>query len=167
MRVFQETQRFDQWWLKLLYVGLLGFVIFCLYNWFVLQENVGNVNENNAIGQLVTVSSALLPIALMYSFKLRTSIDEVGVHYQFLPIQFSKKTVRWAEMEKCYVRTYSPLREYGGWGYRISFGKGKALNVKGSQGIQIVFKNGKKLLLGSQKKEDAAQVIQRYFKPRS
>ena len=67
-------------------------------------------------------------------------------------------------MEQCYVRKYSPLREYGGWGVRGSFGKNKAYNVKGNQGIQIELKKGGKVLVGTQRKTEAQQVIDRYFK---
>lgn len=68
-------------------------------------------------------------------------------------------------MEKCYVRTYSPIREYGGWGFRQALGeKGKAYNVKGNKGIQIQLKTGKNILIGTQKEKDAQQVINRNFK---
>ena len=72
-------------------------------------------------------------------------------------------------MEKCYVRIYSPIKEYGGWGYRTSLGKkkGSAFNVKGNKGIQIEFKTGKKLLVGTQKESEATQVIHRYFDKKS
>ena len=40
--------------------------------------------------------------------------------------------------------------------------KGKALNIKGNIGIQIIFKNGKKLLLGTQKQNEAKMVIETY-----
>ena len=57
-----------------------------------------------------------------------------------------------------YTRTYSPMREYGGWGIR--FGKsGKAYNIKGDEGLQLVFKNGKRLLIGSQKSQELAQAV--------
>lgn len=47
------------------------------------------------------------------------------------------------------VRTYSPLKEYGGWGIRYG-SNGKAYNVSGNQGVQLEFRDGKRLLVGSQ-----------------
>jgi hypothetical protein len=61
------------------------------------------------------------------------------------------------------VRKYNPLTEYGGWGYRTGFGKKSgAMNVKGNIGIQIELSNGKKLLLGTQKKTEANKVLETY-----
>ncbi len=164
MRVFSETQRFNQWWLRLMNIGLAILLLFLLYTWFIAKETVNNVSPNDSIVKIIVIVSFVPIFVLFYLLKLKTSINEQGIHYQFIPFQFSKKTIPWNEMEKCYVRTYSPIKEYGGWGYRASFGrKGKALNVKGNKGIQIEFKTGKKLLIGTQKEKEATQVINRYF----
>ncbi|MHC4338483.1 MAG: hypothetical protein ACYSTG_11155 [Planctomycetota bacterium] len=69
-------------------------------------------------------------------------------------------------MSECYARTYKPIREYGGWGIRYSFRKGigRAYNMSGNKGVQLVFKNGKKLLIGSQKPDELAQAINSIMK---
>ena len=164
MRVFKESQRFTQWWLKLINLAILGFLIYASYNWFVLNKGVSNVSETDVIGQITVISLMLFSMVLIYLFELKTTIDEIGIHYQFLPINLSKKSIRWNTLKKCYVRTYNPLKEYGGWGYRMSFKNGNAINIKGNKGIQLEFDNGKKLLIGTQKQEEAKKVIQRYFK---
>lgn len=164
MRVFNETQKFDQWWMKLVYFGMIAMLCYFLYTEFVAQEAVDQVSADDTTGQWITMATIIPVLILFYIFKLHTEIDEIGVHYQFLPFHFSKKTVRWADVEKCYVRTYSPIREYGGWGFRTSLGKnGKAYNVKGNKGIQLKLKNGDKILIGTQKAEDAQGVINRKF----
>lgn len=164
MHVFNETQRFTQWWLQLINLALLGFLIYAVYSWYILNEAVGNVSAQDYTGQIIVLVLVPFSVAIIYMFRLKTTIDEIGIHYQFLPINLSKQTIRWSELKKCYVRTYRPLKEYGGWGYRLSFGKGKALNVKGNKGIQLEFKDAKKLLIGTQKEEEAQKVIERYFK---
>lgn len=164
MRVFNETQKVTQWWLQLINIAILGFLVYTSYKWFVLNEAVGNVSTKNLTGQIVVIAMLIFSVGLIYMCQLKTTIDEIGLHYQFLPIKLSKKTIRWTELKKCYVRIYNPVKEYGGWGYRLSFNKGKALNVKGNKGIQLEFKDGRKLLIGTQKQEDAQNVIERYFK---
>ena len=62
-------------------------------------------------------------------------------------------------MSEYYAREYKPLREYGGWGIRCSLKRGKAYNVSGNKGVQLVFKNGKQLLIGSQKAEALEEAI--------
>lgn len=165
MRVFSETQRSNQWWMKLIVVALLAFVVFCLHTWFIAKESTGNVMVTDTTGPIIVIVSLIAPLVLLLAIKLRTSIDEIGIHYQFLPFHLSKKTVRWNKLEKCYVRTYSPIKEYEGWGYRTSFGKkkGSVFNVKGNRGIQLEFKTDKIVLIGTQKDSEATEVINRYF----
>lgn len=94
---------------------------------------------------------------------LNTEIHEHGIHYQFKPFHRQPKRVYWDDLEKVYVRRYRPLTEYGGWGYRVGV-SGGAYNVKGNQGIQLQFKNGRKLLIGTQKPMEAKTIIDKYFK---
>jgi hypothetical protein len=164
MRVFRETQRFNQWWLWLIHIASFLFFIYAIYQWYFVDTNVGNVTSDDSVGQLVVIISVFSIFVLFNFLMLKTEIDERGIHYQFLPFHLSQKTIHWHEMEKSYVRTYKPITEYGGWGYRISFEGGKAFNVKGNKGIQIVFKTGKKLLIGTQKENEAQEIINRYLK---
>lgn len=103
-------------------------------------------------------------IGFLRLIALKTRIDEQGVYYKFIPFHFNEKAISWYDIAHCHTRTYKPIREYGGWGYRISPSKGKALNVKGNRGVQIEFKNGNSLLLGTQRPDEAQKVINKYHK---
>ncbi len=74
------------------------------------------------------------------------------------------KKIAWSEVSNAYVRNYDPIGEYGGWGLKGgSFwnkSKGKAITISGGVGIQLEFKNGKKLLIGTQKENDVKRVLQ-------
>ena len=164
MRVFEEKQWFNQWWMLLINIGLLGFLLFCFYKWFVAGKNVDKVAADDLTGQLIVILCLVPVIALFYFLKLKTVIDERGISYQFFPIHKNAKLITWGDLEECYTREYKPIAEYGGWGYKFGAGGAKALNVKGNKGIQLKFKSGKKLLIGTQKPEDAQVVINRYFK---
>ncbi|MEB8330466.1 hypothetical protein OO009_13970 [Flavobacteriaceae bacterium KMM 6897] len=164
MRVFQETQRFNQWPVRLISLGLLAFLLFSLYKWFVAKVAVGNVLPDDSIGQLVVILVLVLTLMLFHLLQLKTEIDERGIHYRFLPFHFKDKTISWEDIRKCHVRTYRPIMEYGGWGYRITIKNGKAFNVSGNKGIQLVLNSGKKILIGTQKEAEASLAIKRYLK---
>lgn len=166
MRVFSETQRFNQWWLLLILSLPILFLGYSLYQWYYTNEAVGNVGPNDSTGQLIVIASVLPFLILFYLFRLHTEIDESGIEYQFLPFHTSAKKIAWTEIDNCYVRTYNPILEYGGWGFKTSLGNGRALNVKGNKGIQIILISGKKLLIGTQKPEQAKNVIVLYLKER-
>jgi len=92
---------------------------------------------------------------------LDTIIDKDGIHYRWFPFQREYKQLNWDVIEKAYIREYRPIYEYGGWGIRGGF-HGKAYNVSGNIGIQIEFKDGKRLLIGTSKKDEAEYAILRF-----
>ena len=126
------------------------------------QENT-TMSTNEFV---VTLLGIAVSIAFVFFLKLKTKIDEIGVHYQFFPFHFSMKTIRWQEIKKANIRTYDPIGEYGGWGLKggalWNKSKGKAITISGDIGIQLELKNNKKLLIGTQKKEDAFRVLEVY-----
>ncbi|MFC7356950.1 hypothetical protein ACFQO1_04580 [Jejudonia soesokkakensis] len=160
MKVFIEIQRFDQWWFRLIMGAvLLVTVIPIILSYETLAKDPTSLWL--AIG--TSIFTLLLFILLSFWLKLETKIDEQGIYYGFWPFHLKLKQVPWREIEKCYVRKYNPLTEYGGWGYRTGFGKKSgAMNVKGNIGIQIELSNHKKLLLGTQKEAEAKQVLETY-----
>ena len=159
MKVFNEEQQFRQLWLMV----LLGFSLLVPVGLIIneyIKDNTSMTN-NEFLGSLIGIIASVL---LIFIFKLSTRIDEKGIHYQFFPFHFSMKTLLWSEITKAEVRTYDPIGEYGGWGLRYSFNKkkGNAVNISGDIGIQLTLKNGKKLLIGTQKKEAVSRVLKTY-----
>jgi hypothetical protein len=115
---------------------------------------------------VLTLLGISISVAFIFFFKLKTRIDEIGIHYQFSPFHLKMKLIKWEEITKTQVRSYDPISEYGGWGIKGgSFWnkeKGKCVNISGDIGIQVEFKNGKQLLIGTQKKEEATNVLMTY-----
>lgn len=163
MRHFTEVQRFDQWWFRLIMLLTAIIVIGSIFATYPQEP----VEDHTSFW--VAMSSGIFALAVMFfvafMMRLKTKIDEKGIHYAFFPIHISYRLIEWKEIKECFVRKYSPLTEYGGWGYRFKLsGNSAALNVKGNVGIQIVKHNGEKLLIGTQKEADARQILQYYFK---
>src|SRR5690606_41120216 len=92
--------------------------------------------------------------------KLETKIKNDGIFVRFFPFHISFKYYPWDEISSSFVRKYSPLVEYGGWGWRFSlFGSGTAYNVSGNMGLQLIFTNKKKLLIGTKKPDQLTEVL--------
>jgi hypothetical protein len=161
MKIFKEEQRFTQTWLKiLLAISIVVPVITVVTKY--LEEN-SQMTTNEFVLTLLGIS---ISIAFIFFFKLKTRIDEVGIQYQFSPFHLKMKLIKWGEIKKAQVRSYDPILEYGGWGIKGGYfwnkEKGKCVNISGDIGIQVEFKNGKQLLIGTQKKEEAMQVLKNY-----
>ena len=91
--------------------------------------------------------------------KLEPEVRTDGLYVRYFPFHINFKRFGADDLNKYYARKYRPIWEYGGWGIRGSFGKGKAYNVSGNKGVQLVFKNGRQLLIGSQRAEELEKAI--------
>ena len=63
-----------------------------------------------------------------------------------------------ADIRSARVVDYDPVTEYGGYGIR-SGPLGRAYIASGRRGVQLELKDGRKLLIGSQRSEELAQRI--------
>ncbi|OYX22872.1 MAG: hypothetical protein B7Z06_11045 [Flavobacteriales bacterium 32-35-8] len=159
MRVFKEEQRFTQSW-------LIAFIcIIAILTTITFTKSFIN-NKIDFLMYLNMLIVVLIPCALIFIFKLKTRIDETGIHYQFYPIHLKMKPILWKDIKHAEIRTYNTLLEYGGWGLKngIFFGKkGTVINIKSHTGIQIILNDNKKVLIGTLKKFDADNSISRYL----
>ncbi len=157
--LFQETQKFNQLWIRIPLLCLMAMFIWGLYKQLVLGEPWGSRPATN--GGLLLGSSIMAGVTILFlTARLNTEIDETGVYYKFFPFHFKNHRIDWASVEKAFVREYSPLGEFGGWGIRFGFGQGRALNVSGNMGLQLHLKNGKKILIGTRKPDELAMVLE-------
>jgi len=169
MKVFKEEQRFTQTWLIIILIIAIG-VPFLLGVYGIIQQIIYKTplgqRPMSDVGLIIFTISMFLLTLLIFLIKLTTKIDEKGIQYQFYPFHFSMKKISWNEISKVGVRTYLPISEFGGWGLRGGFffnkGKEKAVNISGNIGIQLILKNGKKLLIGTQKESEAKNVLETY-----
>ncbi len=151
--LFSEEQKFTQWWIWVLLACSFGFSIFTMLY-------TANFNEDNFIEILkqpvyIFVGiSMLLVILLFVLIKLKTNIDEEKIAIHFSP--FIKKEFHWKDIDKAEVINYGFI---GGWGIRLFTKYGTAYNIKGSVGLALELKNGKKYLIGTQKEEELKSGI--------
>lgn len=156
---FSEIQKFRQWWLWFIFAGIKGLMGFFIVTQVLFGEPFGDSVVDNA-ALLIGFLFMLILSLLFFIMKLETRISDSGIAVRFYPLQLKFRNYRWEDLEEVYLREYSPIAEYGGWGIRYSFtGKGKALNVSGRMGLQLVFKDGRRLLIGTSKPEDIMQVL--------
>jgi hypothetical protein len=157
--LFSERQQFRQWWLRLMLIAVNAYLIYGMINQVFNSEVFGNKPVSNTGIIIITALIFLLSFSILFA-RLETEIKPDGIYYRFLPIHFKSNRILWENISESYVRKYNPIADYGGWGFRLGlFGNGKALNTSGDQGLQIVYNNGKRLLLGTQKPEEIKTVL--------
>ena len=156
--IFTEVQRFRQWWVWVLVLFASGIAWYGAIHQIVLKKPFGNNPAPDAVMIMIWgIFGVFFPV-LFYSLKLYTEVRYDGLYIRFFPLQFHSHKISYAEIKTYEIRTYSALKEYGGYGIR--FGKnGKAYNISGNMGVQFEFQNGKRLLIGTQKPEELIQAL--------
>jgi hypothetical protein len=74
-------------------------------------EESSRITTNEFVPTLLGVS---ISVAFIFFFKLKTRIDEIGIHYKFSPFHLKMKIIQWKEIKKVHVRNYDPIGECGG-----------------------------------------------------
>jgi len=165
MATFTETQKFNQpWiWIGIAAIGLTMTTVFefGIYQQLFRGKPFGNnpMSDNGLIISYLLIVLLITGLILLFRFAcLSTEIDENGIDYRFFPFHLKHKKITWSEIEKMEVITYKPIRDYGGWGIRYNR-TGKAYNVSGDKGLQLYLKNGKRILIGTQRDAELTDFL--------
>jgi hypothetical protein len=165
--IFRETQKFTQKWI---WITIVILVVLCVgvqlyfgvimpfmhYSWSSMPSSVKQ-------GVVVSGIVALIVLGvgwLMAAVQLVTEVRPDGLYVKFYPFHWSFKRIPLEDVEQFRALTYRPIREYGGWGLRYGKG-GKAYNVKGDEGVRLDYRDGKHLLIGSQRAKEFEKALTR------
>ena len=157
--LFSEKQYFKQWWLWLF---LHSINVFTLYGIF-LQVIDGHQFGSNPMSNtgLIITSAVILLLTFFFGFcRLETQIKKDGIFVRFFPFHLTFRYYGWNIISKSFVRKYSPIGEFGGWGLR-GLGKNRALNVSGNKGLQLEFTDNRKLLIGTNSPDEITEILNR------
>lgn len=145
--LFTEDQRFNQWWLWVLLLASSTVTIIILY-----KEFLDSTSTHSSLSTLVIL---FLVILLFVFLRLKTTITQKSIHLAYFP--FAWKTININDINSMEVINYGFV---GGWGIRLWTSYGTVYNVRGNKGLHIKLKNGKQLIIGTQKPEELEKVIQ-------
>ncbi len=149
--LFEEKQKFKQWWLWLLLLGLTGFIAYKIF----IEKDYGNSSKTIGIMILIVMFSLS---SLFFFINLKTRIYSDRIELKFFPFINHWKKYPFTSIEKMEVIQYNPILDYGGWGIRLG-----AYNISGNKGLKIHFIPKKSfretLLIGTQKPEELIKII--------
>ena len=157
---FSESQRFTNKWHFVLIGGILLLTISSNFDTLIAAIKAAD------LGLLFKlIGPMIIGLFMFFYLQLKTTINATGIHYQFKPFHRKTRVLKWKDIDAVSVINYRPLLDYGGWGIRMKSldGSNVALNISGKIGVSIRLKNGNHLLIGTQKKEAATEIIAHFF----
>lgn len=155
--IYHEEQRPRQWWVWLLVVLATGSGWWLMIQQLILDRPMGNKPLSDPGAWVVWALIGVGLPALFWSMRLITTVTPERLIINFRPIH--TRVIALADIQQVTVRTYSPVREYGGWGIKGWSKRNIAYNMSGDRGVQLVLTGGGKVLIGSQMPEELARAI--------
>lgn len=151
---FKEEQKFTQWWLWIILIGIGIFPIFGIYKQLILGEKFGDKPMSD-FGLILFCLFTFSIISMFGFMRLKTEIDQDEIRINFFP--FVKKRINWKEIKSVEIVNYG----FVGWGIRLWTKYGTVYNTNGNKGLAIELLNGKKFLIGTQKKNELNVVVEK------
>jgi hypothetical protein len=156
-RLFYERQRIKQWWIWII-LSIAPAVFLCALFLLVLFDIEFGNNPAGIYGLSIGLSlTSVFFIAFLF-VRMETIIDDQGISLKYRPFHRTYKFYAFEDVDKAFIREYNPVLEYGGWGLRGVHGD-KVYNVSGKLGLQLVFKDRTKLLIGTQRAKEIETIL--------
>ena len=150
--LFIENQSFNQFIFWFFLNGMTLFFIIAIIQQVLLLRSFGDNPMPN--GMLVVFALLTIGINIFFRLiKLRTIVDDNHLQFTFFP--FKRHQFKWKEIESVQLVNYGFI----GFGIRMFSKYGTAYNIRGSSGLSIVLKDGRKFLLGTQSEIELMEAL--------
>jgi hypothetical protein len=154
---FHEEQRFKQWWIWLLILGMAAFAWWGFIQQIILGQPYGSNPGPDWMIWLVLVLVGIGFPALFATMRLIVTVGEDQITIRYKP--FTTRRIGFEEIESCEARTYKPIKEYAGWGIKGWSVERMSYSVSGKEGVELSLRDGKRVMIGSQKTGQLAEAI--------
>ncbi len=155
---YHEVQRFRQWWLWMLVSGPAVLAWLPFIQQILRGEPVG---QNPAPDWVVWLLWLLIGLGLPFLFgrlRLVLEVTDADVLIRYRP--FSRRAIPLSDISRVEARSYNAVKEYGGWGIKGWSKEKMAYNVSGGRGAELTLRDGRQVMLGSQRADELAAAIE-------
>lgn len=155
-RLYEEIQRLRQWLFVVPIAIATAVIWWAFFKQVVLDDPTGEQALPGWLAWALAFVFGLGLPALGLSMRLITEVRPGLLWVRLSP--FRGMSIPTRDIDSAFTREYSPIREYGGWGVRVSRA-GRAYNAYGNEGVQLVLNDGSRILVGSQRSEELVAAL--------
>lgn len=157
--LYREVQRPRMWWVWLAIVVAPLLAWWAFIQQVVLGEPWGDEPASDlAVWALFLGFGLAWPALFLVWLRLLTEVTADEVRVRLRPFNFGWVRFPIGEIESAEARRYRPVREYLGWGIRWG-PSGRAYNLNGNEGVQLVLTSGRRVLIGSERAGELESAI--------
>jgi hypothetical protein len=154
--IFREVQHPRQWWIWLIVVVLSAMMWYLFITQIILGQPYGNPPPDWVAWLLWLAIGVAFPL-FFWTCHLTTEVRDDALAIIWFPLY--QRRIAYQDIVQSEAVTYRPLLHYGGWGLRWSPSRGCAYSMSGNQGVQLVLRDGRRVLIGSHQPEELARAI--------
>jgi hypothetical protein len=151
---FKEQQKFTQWWIWLLLIGLGAIAVYGFIQQVLFGVDFGDKPFSN-IGLIIFTLFVFGFMYFNWYMTLITEITNEGIKVTFVP--FVKKEIKWNDLKSAKIVNYG----FVGYGIRLGSKYGTVYNMNGNKGLAVELNNGKKFVIGTQKELELKKVVEK------
>jgi hypothetical protein len=149
--LFREVQRFHHWFFWLPIIVVVGVIWWQFIEQIIIGRPQGTEPISDWAAWVLTLLFGIGFPVFAAIVRLVTEVRPGSLSIRLVP--FRGRVVPTDDIETAYSREYSPMREFGGWGVRLAADGGRAYNAHGKEGVQLVLRDGRRILVGTQRAE--------------
>jgi len=153
---FKESQKINLSWRWIFFIGL-----YALMFWALIQQFEEEIDISAIASIIFSLCLIILFNIIIIIMKLETEIDDSKISFRYKPFHVKPRIIYWDEISDFYIRYYKPLKEFGGYGIQRNIKNGKSFTVSGRDGLQLLLKDKRKILIGTQKPKELEMIIEK------
>ncbi|WP_340199288.1 hypothetical protein [Ascidiimonas sp. W6] len=161
MKVFTEIQKIPKWMYVLMIVGLISPLVIILSSY--TKSNSESEKSELILVSILIICTEALAFWLISSMKQYVQINRNGIHFKYPPFKRKEVVIAMKNVESFAIQDYHiPSYGYklGAWNILNSTPSITMIGLK--KVIRVNYNNGKTILIGTQRPEEAVEIIKHY-----
>lgn len=143
--VYREEQGFAPW----------VYAVFALAA-CVLAFGLFPALEGRIPREALSVGFGAALAAILTYLRMGVEVDPVALRVWYGWLAFPRRAVPVHAIAAADPVRFRPIRDHGGWGYRVARGGERVYTARGDTGVRIRLRDGSTILVGSQRPEELA-----------
>jgi len=164
---YKEHQKFTQIWLWVILIAgivpAIGFLTFGFIQQLLFGIAWGDKPMSNIGLTILTIVIWIICGGIFWMFmvsELQLEIRDKAIYYRFPVFSSTMKRIGMESLESWEVRRYG-FFEYGGYGVKHTLKRKTAFIVRGNMGLELKLKDGKTVMIGTQRPEELEIAMQK------
>ncbi|MCX6650973.1 MAG: DUF6141 family protein [Methanomassiliicoccales archaeon] len=161
---FRELKYYRPWWFVLIILLASGLAWWAAVTQLVMGEPWGNNPASDEFVLVFFIGFGILFPLIMFNMHLTITVSD-AVYIKLWPFMPRARMLSPRDIDSYQAMDYDPLSDYGGWGIKGT-ASDRAYNVSERRGVKFNLRDGRKVMIGSQRAEQLKMSVDLISRPK-